>query len=43
MIIDLTVHKAITGSTADIARAAAEGLGRAGASVVVNGRTDTRV
>lgn len=44
MIIDLTGRKAIvTGSTAGIGRAAAEGLTRAGAAVVVNGRTETRV
>src|SRR6185437_3624935 len=44
MIIDLTGRKAITtGSTAGIGRATAEGLARAGATVVVNGRTDARV
>src|SRR3546814_14065985 len=44
MIIDLTGRKAIvTGSTAGIGRAAAEGLARAGAAVVVNGRTNARV
>src|SRR3546814_21081316 len=44
MIIDLTGRKAIvTGSTAGIGRATAEGLARAGAAVVVNGRTDARV
>lgn len=44
MIIDLTGRKAVvTGSTAGIGRAIAEGLGRAGAAVVVNGRTETRV
>jgi NAD(P)-dependent dehydrogenase (short-subunit alcohol dehydrogenase family) len=44
MIIDLTGRRAIvTGSTAGIGRATAEGLARAGAAVVVNGRTDARV
>lgn len=44
MIIDLTGRKAIvTGSTAGIGRATAEGLARAGAAVVVNGRTNARV
>lgn len=44
MIIDLTGRKAIvTGSTAGIGRATAEGLARAGAAVVVNGRTGARV
>jgi len=44
MKIDLTGRTAIvTGSTAGIGRAIAEGLGRAGASVVINGRTDARV
>lgn len=44
MIIDLTGRKAIvTGSTAGIGHATAEGLARAGASVVVNGRGDARV
>src|SRR3546814_986565 len=44
MIIDLTGRKAIvTGSTAGIGRATAEGLARAGATVVVNGRTSARV
>ncbi len=44
MIIDLTGRKAIvTGSTAGIGRATAEGLARAGAAVVVNGRGDARV
>ena len=44
MIIDLKGRKAIvTGSTAGIGRAIAEGLVRAGASVVVNGRGEERV
>lgn len=44
MIIDLTGRKAIiTGSTAGIGHATAEGLARAGAAVVVNGRTNARV
>jgi NAD(P)-dependent dehydrogenase (short-subunit alcohol dehydrogenase family) len=44
MNIDLKGRKAIiTGSTAGIGRAAAEGLARAGASVVVNGRGNARV
>jgi NAD(P)-dependent dehydrogenase (short-subunit alcohol dehydrogenase family) len=44
MIIDLTGHKAVvTGSTAGIGRAIAEGLARAGASVVINGRGEARV
>ena len=44
MIIDLTGRKAIvTGSTAGIGRATAEGLARAGAAVVVNGRGSERV
>ncbi len=44
MIIDLKGRRAIvTGSTAGIGRATAEGLARAGASVVVNGRGGERV
>ncbi|MBV9527251.1 SDR family oxidoreductase [Sphingomonas sp.] len=44
MKIDLTGRKAIvTGSTAGIGRAAAEGLARAGAAVVVSGRGNERV
>jgi NAD(P)-dependent dehydrogenase (short-subunit alcohol dehydrogenase family) len=44
MIIDLRNRKAVvTGSTAGIGRAIAEGLARAGASVVINGRTEARV
>lgn len=44
MNIDLTGKTAIvTGSTAGIGRATAEGLARAGAAVVVNGRGDARV
>jgi NAD(P)-dependent dehydrogenase (short-subunit alcohol dehydrogenase family) len=44
MIIDLTGRRAVvTGSTAGIGRATAEGLARAGASVVINGRGGERV
>lgn len=44
MIIDLKGRKAIvTGSTAGIGRAIAEGLARAGAAVVINGRGEERV
>jgi NAD(P)-dependent dehydrogenase (short-subunit alcohol dehydrogenase family) len=44
MIIDLNGRKAIvTGSTAGIGLAIAEGLARAGAAVVINGRTEARV
>jgi NAD(P)-dependent dehydrogenase (short-subunit alcohol dehydrogenase family) len=44
MRIDLGGRTAIvTGSTAGIGRATAEGLARAGASVIINGRTQARV
>src|SRR5580693_4171715 len=44
VIIDLTGRKAVvTGSTAGIGRAIAEGLARAGAAVVINGRGEQRV
>jgi NAD(P)-dependent dehydrogenase (short-subunit alcohol dehydrogenase family) len=44
MKIDLNGHTAIvTGSTAGIGRATAEGLARAGAAVIINGRTSARV
>jgi NAD(P)-dependent dehydrogenase (short-subunit alcohol dehydrogenase family) len=44
MIIDLKDRKAVvTGSTAGIGRAIAEGLARAGAAVVINGRGDAKV
>ncbi len=44
MIIDLKGRKAVvTGSTGGIGRAIGEGLARAGASVVINGRGNARV
>ena len=44
VIIDLKGRKAVvTGSTAGIGRAIAEGLARAGASIVINGRGEQRV
>jgi NAD(P)-dependent dehydrogenase (short-subunit alcohol dehydrogenase family) len=44
MIIDLKGRKAVvTGSTGGIGRAIAEGLARAGAAVVINGRGNSRV
>ncbi len=44
MIIDLKGRKAVvTGSTGGIGRAIAEGLARAGAAVVINGRGQARV
>jgi NAD(P)-dependent dehydrogenase (short-subunit alcohol dehydrogenase family) len=44
MNIELRGRKAVvTGSTAGIGRAIAEGLARAGASVVINGRSEERV
>lgn len=44
MNIDLSGRTAIvSGSTACIGRGAAEGLARAGASVIINGRTEARV
>ena len=44
MIIDLTgKHAVVTGSTAGIGFAIAKGLAAAGASVVINGRTEAKV
>jgi NAD(P)-dependent dehydrogenase (short-subunit alcohol dehydrogenase family) len=44
MIVDLKGRKAVvTGSTAGIGRAIAEGLAQAGAAVVINGRGEERV
>ena len=44
MQIDLKGREAVvTGSTAGIGRAIAEGLARAGAAVVINGRGEARV
>jgi NAD(P)-dependent dehydrogenase (short-subunit alcohol dehydrogenase family) len=44
MIIDLTGKTAfVSGSTGGIGRAIAEGLARAGASVLINGRGEDRV
>ena len=44
MIIDLTGRKAVvSGSTGGIGRAIAEGLARAGAAVMINGRGEERV
>jgi NAD(P)-dependent dehydrogenase (short-subunit alcohol dehydrogenase family) len=44
MLIDLTGRKAVvSGSTAGIGRAIAEGLARSGAAVVINGRGEARV
>jgi NAD(P)-dependent dehydrogenase (short-subunit alcohol dehydrogenase family) len=44
MIIDLKGRNAVvTGSTGGIGRAIAQGLARAGAAVVINGRGNARV